>query len=134
MPHTTIEYSANVADHHDIDALVETVHATMIELGLAGVGAHRTRAVERVRYRIGDGTPEYAFVAITVRLGPGRSPETKQEVITRVLDAAESRLATEGDRLLIAWSMEVQEIDARFRENRNHVTERPPVESEETAR
>ncbi len=119
MPHITIEYSANVADHHDIDALVGAVHEAALANGLADVTALRTRAAERTHYRAMSGDPSFAFVAIACRVGPGRDDTAKTEFLTDVLDAAEAALA--DTPLAIAWSIELTEIDPATRINRNHV-------------
>jgi 5-carboxymethyl-2-hydroxymuconate isomerase len=119
MPHITIEHSANVADHHDIDALVATVHGAALAHGLADVTALRTRAVSRVHYRVATGDRRFAFVAIHCRVGPGRDSEAKRSFIERLLDAAEDDLA--GTPLAIAWSIELTELDPELRINRNHV-------------
>lgn len=124
MPHITIEYSANVAEHHDIDALVDVVHMAAIDHGLPPADGMRTRAVARSHYRVADGSDDLAFVAIAVRIGPGRDPATKSDFIETVLDAAEARLDAEASPLAIAWSIELNEIDAEFRINRNHVRTR----------
>ena len=52
MPHVTIEYSANVADHHNIDELVAAVHTAALDHGLPPADGHRTRAVARNHYAI----------------------------------------------------------------------------------
>jgi len=122
MPHTTIEYTANVATHHDVDALVGAIHDAALSLELAHIGGYRTRAAQRDLYRVADGDPNFAFIAMTVRIGPGRSDDVKQGIIKTLLDAGEAQLAAEPGPLAVAWSLEVQEIDANFRENRNHVT------------
>ncbi len=122
VPHFTIEYSANVAEHHAIDHLVDVVHNAVLQLELASPAAARTRAVRREHYRVADqDDPHHAFIAITARIGPGRPAGVKQSIIQTVLDAGESHLLDEDTPLLIAWSMEVQEIDAEFRQNRNHI-------------
>ena len=128
MPHIIIEYSANVADHHDVDALVTTIHETAKATGIGPLGGLRTRAAVRERYRIADGHTDNAMVAIIARLGPGREPDEKTAFIGTVLDAAEAQVATEHSPLAIAWSMEVQEIDAQFRVNRNYVAARLTAE------
>lgn len=122
MPHTIIEYSANVATHHDVDALVRAIHDSAMTMELAHVGGYRTRAAVRDHFRVADGDPRFAFIALTVRLGPGRTAELKKEIIDTLLDAGERQLATESSPLVVAWSLEIQEIDAEFRVNRNHVT------------
>ena len=119
MPHLTVEYSANVAEHHDVDALVATVHQAALDHGLPALSGLRTRAAERVHYRVATGDPRFAFVAIHCRVGPGRETATKREFIERVLDAAEASLA--GTPLAIMWSIELTELDPELRINRNHV-------------
>lgn len=119
MPHITIEYSANVGDHHDVDALVGSVHEAALAHGLADPTGLRTRAAERLHYRVMTGRPDFAFVAIHCRVGPGRDLDTKQSFIAQVLDAAVDALA--DTPLAIAWSIELTELDPELRINRNHV-------------
>ncbi len=143
MPHVTIEYSANVAEHHDIDALVVAVHEAALAHGLPPADGHRTRAVAREHYAIADRDPDHAFVAIHCRIGPGREPEAKQSFIEQLLETAEAHLAAEAqlasesasgepNPLAIMWSIEVTEIDPEFRINRNHVRARLQAKLEET--
>ena len=124
MPHIMIEYSANIAEHHDVEALISAVHNAAIGHGLPPVDGLRTRAAVRDHFRIADGSADLAFVAIAIRIGPGRDAATKTGFIETVLDAAESQLDAEFGPLAIAWSIELNEIDANFRINRNHVRTR----------
>jgi 5-carboxymethyl-2-hydroxymuconate isomerase len=124
MPHITIEYSANVSEHHDLDALVAAVHHAALDHGLPPADGLRTRATRRDHYLVADGSDDLAFVAVQVRIGPGRDEQAKTSFITALLDAAEAQLASESDVLAIAWSIELTEIDPAFRINRNHVRTR----------
>ena len=72
MPHIIIEYSANVADHHDVDALIAVIHETATATHIGPLGAMRARATSREQYRIADGHTDNAMVSIIARLGPGR--------------------------------------------------------------
>ena len=121
MPHITIEYSINVEEHHDIDALVSAAHKAALDHGLASPTALRTRAVARTHFRAMTGEPHFAFVAITCRVGPGRTQDEKSSFIEAILDAA---VATLGQTpLAIAWSIELTELDPALRINRNYVRE-----------
>ena len=122
--HITIEYSANVADHHDINALVAVVHRAALDHGLAALDGLRTRAEQRDHYLVADGDPDHAFVAIAVRIGPGRTDAAKASFIETVLDAAEAQVDTEAGPLAVMWSIELNEIDPTLRINRNHVRTR----------
>ena len=124
MPHIIIECSANVAERRDLHGMVDTVHAAALADGLPALDALRTRVAVRDVYRIADGHPDNAFVAITLRIAPGRSADAKLAFMASVLDAAERELTRPDDSLAIAYSVELQEIDAEFRINRNRVRER----------
>ena len=121
MPHMIVEYSSNIVEHHDIERLLDVIHETILELDVAPVPGVRIRGLRQEEFRIADGSAHLAYVAIVARFGPGRDAETKRRVIDSVLDAAEAAFAADDSPLVIAWSMEVQEIDADFRVNRNHI-------------
>ena len=55
------------------------------------------------------------------RCGATQLIHSNVRIITVILDATEAQFATEDSPLIIAWSLEVQEIDATFRENRNGI-------------
>lgn len=124
MAHITIEYSANLADHHDIQALVDAVHEAATAHGLAPLAGLRTRAVARTHYRIADGDLDHAFVALAVRVGPGRDAAARRTFLEAILDAAEAHIAAAPGPLAVAWSAELTEFDADFRINRNEVRSR----------
>ncbi len=121
VPHITIEYSNNLAEHHDVDALVDAVHCAALDHGLPPPEGLRTRAVGRDVYRIADGDPQHAFVAIAIRIGPGRTAMEKAGFLEAVLNAAETCVEAEDGPLSIAWSAELTVIDDAFRINRNYV-------------
>ena len=117
MPHLIVEYSANLKKQIDIFKLVETVHQAALHTGVFEVAAIRTRAAGRDYYVIADGHRDNAFVAIFVRVAPGRSPETRRRVGQEIFDAACEFLKHVYETTPLAISLEVQEIDntAAFR-------------------
>ena len=121
MPHIIIEYSANLADLIDTDALVAAVHTAALNDGLPALEGLRTRAAPREQYRIADGDPSYGFVCLTARIGPGREPAIVQRFLTRLIDTVDEVLAPLQPDHPVAVSAEVQLIDAALRINRNHV-------------
>ena len=95
------------------------MHSAALDHGLATPAALRTRAAKRSLYRVADGDASFAFVAIAVRIGPGRDLTEKRSFIETLLDAAEQ--AVQPTDLAIAWSIELTEIDPELRINRNGV-------------
>src|ERR1700730_1368424 len=88
MPHITVEYSANLKNHIDILKLVQTIHQAALRTGVFEVAAVRTRAARRDDYVTADGHSDNAFVAMAVRVAPGRSPETRKRAAQEIFDAA----------------------------------------------
>ena len=121
MPHIIIEYSANLAELTDIDALVATVHAAALDDGLPALDALRTRAVARDHYRVADGDPAYGFVAVVARIGPGREPQAVERFLTRLIDTVDEAVTPLLPDHPVAISAEVQLIDPDLRVNRNHI-------------
>jgi 5-carboxymethyl-2-hydroxymuconate isomerase len=117
MPHLTVEYSANLKKKIDIQKLVEAVHQAALHTGVFEVAAVRTRAAGREHYVVADGHRDNAFVAISVRVAPGRSPETRKRLGQEIFDAACSFLSDVYAATPMAISLEVLEIDntAAFR-------------------
>ena len=98
MPHITIEHSVNLADAHDVDALVADVHAVAAIHPWVPIDGLRTRAVARHHYLVADGAPANAFVALTVRVGPGRTDDEKQASSTRSWTGRSPRWRAPTDR------------------------------------
>jgi 5-carboxymethyl-2-hydroxymuconate isomerase len=121
MPHLIIEHSSNVAG---VDLLVDALHDAALATGIAAVDALRTRAARRDVYAVADRHPDNGFVAVTARLGPGRSDDEKHRLLTALIDALDDVLGEARSNLML--SVEYQEIDAEFRINRNHL--RPLVD------
>lgn len=119
MPHISIEYSRNLENEHDLADLVADVHDAALTSDAIPLAALRTRAHRCDHVRIANGDDDLAFVAIVIRLGPGRSSEVKSQLVSSILDAAERTFA--DGPFHIAFSCEVQEIDPTMRENRNHI-------------
>ena len=124
MPHITIEYSANLAEHHDIDRLIDAVHATALATGVPALAALRTRAMPREHYRIADGNPENLFVAVIARIRDGRPDEVKQAFMERLMETLSTELAPVSESYPLAISLEVQEIDPKWSMRQNNLHER----------
>jgi 5-carboxymethyl-2-hydroxymuconate isomerase len=122
MPHLIIEYSANLENQIDILELVETIHNAALKTGVFELAAVRTRAERREYYAIADSHRDNAFVAISVRIAPGRPVETRQRLGKEIFDAACEFLEEVYEKTPIGISLEVNEIDntAAFRKNNLH--------------
>ena len=119
MPHLIVEYSANVADVADVPQLVDAVHEAALATGIAPLDALRTRAVAREHYAIADRDPSNKFIAVTARLGAGRSDDEKDFLVGALMDALDAFLGEAQSSIML--SVEYQEIDPERRINKNNL-------------
>ncbi len=124
MPHVTIEYSANLEAELEPMALVRAVHAAVISQPLFEAIGARTRAARREHFLVADGDPSHAFIAVTARIGPGRSlaerKAASEAIMQALLETVKPIYETRG--LLI--SVEVAELDGGAMTRRNSLRER----------
>ena len=118
MPHIIAEYSANLEDRLDVQALVDDLHQAAIDANVADLVAIRTRAVRRAHFRIADGKPENGFVHIVARLRIGRPEDKRKALGEALLAAADKRLTNVYPTHRIGLTVEIHEIDhMTFRRN-----------------
>ena len=122
MPHLNIEYSANLADALDIQALVDRLHEVALETGVFPLGGVRTRAEPRHHYRIANGNPHAGYIHMIVRIGSGRDFETRRGAGDRIFAALCDFTADLYASRPLALSFELHEIppDMAWRKNNLH--------------
>ena len=124
MPHVIVEYSANIEAELPPQKLVEEIHAAAIASGIAEPVAVRTRLKRREHYRVGDGSPENAFVHIDIRARKGRTLEQKKHAVQTIYDQANRTLDVVFRARPLALTVEIHEIDPETRLLRNGMRER----------
>jgi 5-carboxymethyl-2-hydroxymuconate isomerase len=118
MPHVIVEYSSNLDNSMDVQALCNALHQAMIDTGTADVAAIRTRAERREHYCIADRNPDNAYVQITVRMREGRPKEAYQKVGEMLMAAAEKSLEGAFAKHPLGLALEMHEItQLTFRRN-----------------
>lgn len=120
MPHVVVEYTDNVPPSADIPGLLRLIgRRCAASDGVLPVAGIRVRAHRLSEYFVADGTPGYAFVNVTVKMGSGRSPEFKKMFFPKLFDAIREHLGEASRAAPLALSMYVEEIDedGAFRDN-----------------
>jgi 5-carboxymethyl-2-hydroxymuconate isomerase len=124
MPHVIVEYSANIEADITPQRLVEEIHSAAVGAGIAEPVAIRTRLMRRDVFRVGDGSPENAFVHIDIRGRKGRSLEQKKTMVQVIYDQANKTLDHVFKARPLALTVEFHEIDSETRLLRNGLRER----------
>jgi len=105
MPHIIVEYAADIAQTHDLNALCK-------ELFEAAMTTSAFVSPEDIKVRMMPATHWYQqvensrFAHVTVRLIAGRTLEQKQEITLTLLNAAAKRLTDVG-----SITVDIKEIE-----------------------
>ena len=114
MPHFHIEYSANIEDVVDMNALCETIRTEAALIDTFPTAGIRVRATRVDHFAIADGSAKHGFIDLSVRLREGRSDDVKSDAITRVFGALKAFMAPAMATRSIALSAEIRDINANL--------------------
>jgi 5-carboxymethyl-2-hydroxymuconate isomerase len=121
MPHQIVEYSANLEDVFDIDALLACVHEAALKTGIFPLAGLRTRASRRDHYRIADSHPDNAFVHVLLRIRFGRSLADRERAADTISRALFDFLDPVSQSRPLAISLDIQDIDAHTNRKSNNL-------------
>lgn len=123
MPHIIIEYSANLDDDLDMEALVRAMHKTAVGIDALPIGGIRVRTAKRELYRIADGHPDNSFINVTLRIAEGRSAKVQHAAGEALFGTLKDFVADVYPRCPMALSFEIQEIQAGSRWKQGNIRE-----------
>lgn len=89
MPQITLEYTSNISQHLDFQALFSDLHRILSETGGVRINNCKSRAVSREVFLIGSGETGGAFVHVDVLLVEGRSPRWIERIGGLMLESLE---------------------------------------------
>jgi 5-carboxymethyl-2-hydroxymuconate isomerase len=122
MPHFTIEYSANLDGPVDMGLVVELVRKAAVETGIFPLGGIRVRAVRCDHYAIGDGSKNFGFLDMVLRLGEGRDLATRRkagEHIFQALSAYLDPMFADG-KFALSFDMQINDKETSWKRNNIH--------------
>jgi 5-carboxymethyl-2-hydroxymuconate isomerase len=124
MPHLVILYTPNLEADTDMTALCRALADTMLtvkdEAGkqVFPTGGARVLAYPAAHYAIADGSGDYAFCYLHLRMGRGRSAAVQQAAGAALTDAARAHFAAALARRPVGLTLQIDEgpevFDAKF--------------------
>lgn len=99
MPHLVILYTGNLEPHTDMSALSRRLADTLIaqrdEAGaqVFPTGGTRVLAYPAAHFAVADGSGDFGFIYLNLRMGRGRSEAVQQRAGTELVAAARAHLA-----------------------------------------
>ncbi|EFI2643408.1 5-carboxymethyl-2-hydroxymuconate delta-isomerase [Escherichia coli] len=77
MPHFIVECSDNIREEADLPGLFAKVNPTLAATGIFPLAGIRSRVHWVDTWQMADGQRDYAFVHMTLKIGAGRSLESR---------------------------------------------------------
>ena len=128
MPHLNIQYTANLDSVTDMNALCNTLAATLVALrgedGVAPlfpVAGTRVMAWPAPYFAVADGQPDRAFVYLSLRITPGRSEALKKRAGDALLASASAHLEAVFARQAVGMTLQVVEGAPVYEGKRNNL-------------
>ena len=111
MPHFIVEYPHELAQHAAIPALLAQACATLAaQGGVFPLGGIRARAIPTRHHRVA-GPGGAAFVHATLKIGYGRTQETKRKVFDELFGLLQDHFRAAAALPPLSVSMELYEFD-----------------------
>ena len=122
MAHFILEYSANLdSEKLALDTLLERLVQSAVDTGLFPLAGIRSRAHRCEHFRVADGSPDYAFVHLHVKLGTGRTDTEKETAAKAFFDTLSNHLQPLYEQQGLAISFEMTELPATLKYNQNNL-------------
>ncbi|AFJ48459.1 5-carboxymethyl-2-hydroxymuconate Delta-isomerase [Shimwellia blattae] len=121
MPHFYAECTENIRQQAELPALFAKVNSALAETGIFPLGGIRSRAIWLDTWQMADGKHDYAFVHMTLKIGSGRSLESRQQVGDMLFGLIREHFAALMESRYLALSFEIEELHPTLNYKQNNV-------------
>ncbi|MGK8541526.1 5-carboxymethyl-2-hydroxymuconate Delta-isomerase [Enterobacter cloacae] len=121
MPHFIAECTDNIREQADLPGLFAKVNEALAATGIFPIGGIRSRAHWLDTWQMADGKQEYAFVHMTLKIGSGRSLESREEVGEMLFALIKAHFANLMASRYLALSFELDELHPTLNYKQNNV-------------
>jgi 5-carboxymethyl-2-hydroxymuconate isomerase len=121
MPHFIAECTDNIRELADLPGLFSKVNAALAATEIFPLGGIRSRAHWLDTWQMADGQHDYAFVHMTLKIGSGRSLESRQEVGEMLFELIKKHFSMLMDSRYLALSFELAELHPTLNYKQNNV-------------
>ena len=121
MPHFIAECTDNIREEADLPGLFAQVNQALAATGIFPLGGIRSRAIWLDTWQMADGKQDYAFVHMTLKIGSGRSLESRQDVGDMLFALIKSHFAALMESRYLALSFAMEELDPTLNYKQNNV-------------
>ncbi|BBJ65997.1 MULTISPECIES: 5-carboxymethyl-2-hydroxymuconate Delta-isomerase [Enterobacter] len=121
MPHFIAECTENIREQADLPGLFAKVNEALAATGIFPIGGIRSRAHWLDTWQMADGRHDYAFVHMTLKIGAGRSLESREAVGEMLFGLIKAHFAELMASRYLALSFELDELHPTLNYKQNNV-------------
>lgn len=121
MPHFIAECTDNIREQADLPGLFAKVNEALAATGIFPIGGIRSRAHWLDTWQMADGKHDYAFVHMTLKIGAGRSLESREAVGEMLFALIKAHFAELMASRYLALSFELDELHPTLNYKQNNV-------------
>ena len=121
MPHFIAECTDNIREQADLPGLFAKVNEALAATGIFPIGGIRSRAHWLDTWQMADGKQDYAFVHMTLKIGAGRSLESREAVGEMLFALIKAHFADLMASRYLALSFELDELHPTLNYKQNNV-------------
>ena len=121
MPHFIAECTENIREQADLPGLFAKVNEALAATGIFPLGGIRSRAHWLDTWQMADGKHDYAFVHMTLKIGAGRSLESREAVGEMLFGLIKAHFAELMASRYLALSFELDELHPTLNYKQNNV-------------
>jgi len=121
MPHFIAECTDNIREQADLPGLFAKVNEALAATGIFPLGGIRSRAHWLDTWQMADGKHDYAFVHMTLKIGAGRSLESREAVGEMLFTLIKAHFAELMAARYLALSFELDELHPTLNYKQNNV-------------
>ena len=121
MPHFIAECTDNIREQADLPGLFAKVNEALAATGIFPIGGIRSRAHWLDTWQIADGRHDYAFVHMTLKIGAGRSLESREAVGEMLFALIKAHFAELMADRYLALSFELDELHPTLNYKQNNL-------------
>lgn len=121
MPHFIAECTDNIREQGDLPGLFAKVNEALAATGIFPIGGIRSRAHWLDTWQMADGRHDYAFVHMTLKIGAGRSLESREAVGEMLFALIKAHFAELMADRYLALSFELDELHPTLNYKQNNV-------------
>ena len=121
MPHVIAECTDNIREQADLPGLFAKVTEALAATGIFPIGGIRSRAHWLDPWQMADGRHDYAFVHMTLKIGSGRSLESREAVGEMLFALIKTHFSALMANRYLALSFELEELHPTLNYKQNNV-------------